>query len=60
MNNNIIRKSGSIITIFALIVGQMMPSQVYAQGVSNLPAPGTMVTTSPSFIPPVLKGVGNH
>jgi len=57
MNSKFIRKLGSIIAIFALIIGQIMPSQVYAQGVANLPAPGTMVTISPSYNPAIVVGI---
>lgn len=57
MSDRFIRKLGSIITIFALIVGQIMPSQSFAQNVANLPIPGTMVTISPSYNPAIVAGI---
>jgi len=60
MNSKYMRKLGSLITIFALIIGQAMPGNVYAQSVANLPVPGTMISTSPNYIPPIITGVTIH
>ncbi|MFA5087695.1 MAG: hypothetical protein WC552_01520 [Candidatus Omnitrophota bacterium] len=35
----------------------VVPSSVYAQGALNLPLPGTMVTLSPAFSPPIIRGL---
>jgi len=43
---------------FTFVFSSIIPPQrAYAQTVLNLPQPGVMVTTSPTFIPPVLKGL---
>ncbi len=44
----------SVTFMFSLIIP---PQSVYAQSVLNLPQPGMMVSTSPAFIPPMLKGL---
>jgi len=36
------------------------PSLVQSQGILTLPTPGTMVTTSSVFVPPILKGLIVH
>ncbi len=38
----------------------VLPSHVTAQVVLNLPAPGTMVTTSPAFTPALINGITIH
>ena len=55
-NLNIKRLLVFVLT-FSLSFG---PSVSYAQGVLNLPAPGTLVTLSPSFNPPLIKGITIH
>jgi len=35
----------------------MFPSTGYAQGILNLPTPGTMVTMSPSYTPAIVTGI---
>jgi len=43
---------------FTFIFSSIIPPRLaQAQSVLNLPQPGVMVTTSPAFIPPVLKGL---
>lgn len=53
----------SIAQLFVLLVSFVVPSGVvHAQtfSVFNLPKPGTMVSTSEKFIPPLLKGISLH
>ena len=38
----------------------MAPRQSYAQSGVTLPAPGTMVSVSPAFTPPIIRGVTIH
>ncbi|MBF0485879.1 MAG: hypothetical protein HQL16_05120 [Candidatus Omnitrophica bacterium] len=61
MRNGFFTKWVSFVTLLTFIVSSMAP--VYAQGLSLgtgagvLPEPGTMVSLSQSFNPPILKGV---
>jgi len=43
-----------------LVTGQIGVCPVYAQGVSELPVPGTMVNLSPTFEPVMIKGLKVH
>ena len=36
------------------------PQKIYAQTILDLPAPGTMVSVSPSFEPALIKGLTVH
>ena len=38
----------------------LIPSKAYAQAILDLPTPGTMVTTTLPFSPPVLRGLTIH
>lgn len=51
-----------IVSIIALclIWGQVLPfslREAYAQELFSLPAPGTMINTSPAFLPAMIKGI---
>ena len=50
--------------VFVILAGFILNSipvpVVYAQMPAGLPAPGTMVTLSPSFTPPLMKGLSLH
>ncbi|MDD3375459.1 MAG: hypothetical protein PHY73_07060 [Candidatus Omnitrophica bacterium] len=43
--------------IFAFLANMIMPTPGFAQNLSFLPTPGTMVTLTPSFAPVLLRGV---
>jgi len=43
--------------IFAFLANMIMPTPGFAQSLSFLPAPGAMVTLTPSFSPVLLRGV---
>ncbi len=49
------KKLIAIVVILTFWASLFVPQQVHAQ--LSLPAPGTMVSLSPSFHPPVLKGI---
>jgi len=51
-----LRRSFSILLISAFLTAQICPI-ANAQSVLNLPAPGTMISTTPSFIPPMVRGI---
>ncbi|MBF0512416.1 MAG: hypothetical protein HQL13_08865, partial [Candidatus Omnitrophica bacterium] len=48
------------IAICIFVTGQVGELPVYAQVVSDLPAPGTMVNLSPAFEPVLMKGLKVH
>ncbi|MDP8266189.1 MAG: hypothetical protein P9M07_04510 [Candidatus Aceula meridiana] len=43
--------------MFAFLANMIMPSASFAQSLSFLPAPGAMITLTPSFSPVLLRGV---
>ncbi|MBF0479307.1 MAG: hypothetical protein HQL26_07465 [Candidatus Omnitrophica bacterium] len=47
--------------IFSFIVSAVTPAnaQIFANGL-NLPAPGTMITITPAFMPVMMKGMQVH
>ncbi|NTV30007.1 MAG: hypothetical protein HGA80_08015, partial [Candidatus Omnitrophica bacterium] len=49
----------SAFVLASFLATSVLPSQAYAQAL-NLPAPGTMVMTSPAFIPVIMKGLQIH
>ena len=52
------RKIIASVLLFAfLLTGISFPSQLYAQDLLVLPNPGTMITTTPAYVPPMLKGM---
>lgn len=54
-----IKRIFAAITLLAFMTnGLLMPA--YAQGVSELPVPGTMVNVSPAFEPVLIKGIKVH
>jgi len=51
----------STLLAFTFITSFIIPPQrAYAQTVLNLPSPGTMVSLSPTFNPPIIKGITIH
>lgn len=48
-----------VFTLTPPVAGQAVYGQTYAQGI-HLPQPGTMVTVSPAYTPPMLKGIIIH
>jgi len=46
--------------IFASTIGPICPIACSTEGEFRLPAPGVMVSSSPSFEPPILKGIKIH
>ncbi|MBF0521619.1 MAG: hypothetical protein HQL24_01030 [Candidatus Omnitrophica bacterium] len=51
-------RSNILKTISLIVLFIFIPQTLFAQiSLSNLPTPGTMVATSASFVPPVLKGM---
>jgi len=60
-NNSTFRRCVSLLIIAIFSISTIIiPSNSYAQGVANLPAPGAMVLTSPAFNPPIIKGITIH
>jgi len=61
---NIFKKTlqlNAVIVIIAFLVGLIIPlPSASAKSLLNLPAPGTMVTMSPAFIPPLVRGIKMH
>lgn len=56
--NLISRHITSIISMVAFVVSMITPVQMsHAQGVLNMPSPGTIVTVSPAYTPVLMKGV---
>ncbi len=56
-----IKNAISLLILWFFTISIVIPSQyAQAQSVHNLPQPGLMVSTSPSFIPPMLKGLIIH
>src|SRR5580658_8460741 len=57
-----LRRAICLSVIAAFIVSSLMilPQELYAQTVLDLPAPGTMVSVSPSFEPALIKGLTVH
>jgi len=51
-----IKQSICILIIVTFLSVQICPI-THAQSVLNLPAPGTMITTSPAFNPPIMRGI---
>ena len=49
----------SLVTHLTFTASAVIPSSVYAQAL-NLPAPGTMVLSSPAYIPVMMKGIKVH
>lgn len=47
----------SVLVIFHFLASLIFPIPGQAQLISNLPPPGTLVTTSPAFSPAILKGI---
>ncbi len=45
---------------FTFIFSMVIPPQVIAQPMVNLPMPGTMVTVTPTYIPALVKGLTIH
>lgn len=58
--NTLIFRVVSSWIIASFFTSAVMPSNVYAQGVFNLPQPGQMVELSSNFAPVILKGVSIH
>src|ERR1700733_5483214 len=51
----------STVVLFTFVAGMICPpGRIYAQGVSQLPVPGTMVSLSPAFEPVLIKGLKVH
>ncbi|MFH0754089.1 MAG: hypothetical protein V2A70_05945, partial [Candidatus Omnitrophota bacterium] len=50
----------SFLILFTFITSSLLPSSAQAQAVFNLPAPGTMVSTSETFDPVLMKGLKVH
>lgn len=49
---------GAFVTILSFLLNSIiLPSRAYAQSTLNLPAPGSMITMSVSFAPPIIKGL---
>ncbi len=49
---------GAFFTILSFLSNSIvLPSRAYAQNALNLPASGVIATPTPSFIPPVMKGI---
>ena len=55
------RRLFSIFVLISFFLTSLGPiPQAYAQGVSDLPVPGTMVNLSPAFEPVLMKGIKVH
>ncbi len=50
--------SGFVIMTFFFNLS--LPPNIFAQGISGLPAPGTMISTSPAYSPVILIGINLH
>ncbi|MDP8213342.1 MAG: PEP-utilizing enzyme [Candidatus Zapsychrus exili] len=57
--HNYICKVISFLLVFSLIFSSIAPSLSFAQAIS-LPAPGTFITASPTYVPTFLKGMTIH
>jgi len=62
MGNNLkLRKAISLVVFFAFLINMFGPIACSAAGEDfRLPAPGVMVSLSPEFNPPILKGIKVH
>lgn len=54
---NIRRMAHRFLACVLILTFMALDVRVYAQGVIQLPAPGTLLALSPSIAPPLLKGI---
>ncbi len=53
------RFSHPVLTLFlcAIFINQSLPSNAAPENLINLPAPGSMLSATPNYVPPVLEGL---
>ena len=57
-HNNLFKRITSLCVSVIFIISVIIPPQsVHAQSMLNLPVPGAMITTTPGFTPPLIKGL---
>ena len=57
MINLSIKRAFSTTLSAILAIMLILPQGIYAQNVANLPTPGTLITTSPSYTPAIMAGM---